>query len=840
MELTDADLAFLERLGGRPSPEASALIEDLDRWRHKDRDARPSEGSQGSPEFEAVLGAEPEVQREVHRWLLWQHGSRRIPWYGERAVASLGHWSLFKCCLPLDDDDLRAVVLASSVTRNGDVARFNMVAQSVESRRADGLESSADLYSAVQRSIDEIDYTSGGPNHYELDAWEAMARAVGVTPTPRPRLSTEPIWARLVLDDYAGFEGEAKTHWGRLLWHASTASGTKPTVKWLKAAARMIDAIGPGVAQSRLLGWIGMFAVGNLEGEEARERGELWTYDVNDLDALTMRGLLWIASCFEPDEELVRAIASVGEAATRRLSGVGMRSARVVTGGAWALAQVDDPSVIERLQLLRGRATQKTALGQIDKAIEQAAKRRGVPPELVSEVLAPTAGLTEVGCGRVEIGDHVAEITVVDGGKVALSWSDADSKPKKAVPAAVKTHHGDALKAVKAQVKDAQKALQLQRHRLDRAMLDGLQRGADHWREYLLNHPVAGVLTRRLIWVFGSGDGQRIGVWWDGGVRERDGTLITGLDGSTRVRLWHPIDRPDDEVAGWRAWLIEHGVVQPFKQAHREVYRLTDVEREERPVSERLAGYLMMQNQFKALTAERGWDYRLRVGGDHDNLPACRLLVSHGLRAELSLDDSGPDAVLTGGLAFYADKTKKGGRLSGGGGTRGGSGQPPVPWSDVPAVVFSEVMRDLDLYVSVAGLSPESDWRGEPAVWERHRDAGLRGGLRATGETRRALLKTLLPKLKIAKRCELTDRHLVVHGELNRYLIHLGSAGVLIEASGQHVCIVPAASLINRTSGRVFLPFEGDRTLAVILSKAFMLAEDKRIKDPTILSQIGR
>ena len=39
---------------------------------------------------------------------------------------------------------------------------------------------------------------------------------------------------------------------------------------------------------------------------------------------------------------------------------------------------------------------------------------------------------------------------------------------------------------------------------------------------------------------------------------------------------------------------------------------------------------------------------------------------------------------------------------------------------------------------------------------------------------------------------------------------------------------------------RVFLPFEGDGTLSVILSKAFLLAEDTKIKDPTIVSQLKR
>ncbi len=39
---------------------------------------------------------------------------------------------------------------------------------------------------------------------------------------------------------------------------------------------------------------------------------------------------------------------------------------------------------------------------------------------------------------------------------------------------------------------------------------------------------------------------------------------------------------------------------------------------------------------------------------------------------------------------------------------------------------------------------------------------------------------------------------------------------------------------------KVFLPFEGDNTLSVILSKAFLLADDAKIKDATIVSQIKR
>ena len=39
---------------------------------------------------------------------------------------------------------------------------------------------------------------------------------------------------------------------------------------------------------------------------------------------------------------------------------------------------------------------------------------------------------------------------------------------------------------------------------------------------------------------------------------------------------------------------------------------------------------------------------------------------------------------------------------------------------------------------------------------------------------------------------------------------------------------------------KLFLPFEGDSTLALILSKAFLLADDTKIPDTTITSQIRR
>ena len=164
----------------------------------------------------------------------------------------------------------------------------------------------------------------------------------------------------------------------------------------------------------------------------------------------------------------------------------------------------------------------------------------------------------------------------------------------------------------------------------------------------------------------------------------------------------------------------------------------------------------------------------------------------------------------------------------------------PVPLAEIPALVFSEVMRDVDLFVGVASLGNDPNWLdGGPEV--RFRDYWNEfsfGNLTETAITRKQVLETIIPRLKIADRCSLTDKFLVVRGNLRTYHIHLGSSNILMEPNDQYLCIVPFRGTAQED--KVFLPFEGDPTLAVILSKAFLLAEDQKISDPTITRQIKR
>lgn len=75
----------------------------------------------------------------------------------------------------------------------------------------------------------------------------------------------------------------------------------------------------------------------------------------------------------------------------------------------------------------------------------------------------------------------------------------------------------------------------------------------------------------------------------------------------------------------------------------------------------------------------------------------------------------------------------------------------------------------------------------------------------------------------------------MVDGARATYRIHLGSGASQKADTARHLCIVPKSS----EDDPALLPFEGDTTLSLILAKAMLLAQDDRIDDPSILSQLG-
>jgi hypothetical protein len=464
--------------------------------------------------------------------------------------------------------------------------------------------------------------------------------------------------------------------------------------------------------------------------------------------------------------------------------------------------------------------------------------------------------MDDVGHRREVLGDYVVDL-VIEGRDAALRWSKAaDGKPLKSVPATLKKEHTGAVKELQATVKDIGKMLTAQRERIDGLFLSRKRWPLEAWRTRYLDHPLVGAIARRLIWHFETDGQAEDGISLDGRLVDAGDRPLEPFGEGTTVALWHPIGRPIDEVTAWRDWLDRHQVRQPFKQAHREVYVLTDAERNTRVYSNRFAAHILRQHQFHALCASRGWRNRLRMMVDDSYPPTSRELPEWGLRAEFWVEgvggNYGQDTTESGAylylstdqVRFYEIGAAQRTAHAGGGGYSPAwnrADAEPVPLDRIPALVLSEILRDVDLFVGVASVGNDPAWAdGGPGG--RHVDYWNRysfGDLSANGQTRKVVLERLLPRLKIAPRCAFTDKFLVVRGDLRTYKIHLGSGNILMEPNDQYLCIVPKQGLNESAgAGKVFLPFEGDNTLSIILSKALVLADDAKIVDSTIVTQI--
>jgi hypothetical protein len=582
----------------------------------------------------------------------------------------------------------------------------------------------------------------------------------------------------------------------------------------------------------------------------------------------------------EEDEEIARALGALAISCYRKLPGVGPRAVKIGNAAVYALGAMPGKAAIGQLAILRIKLKFASAQKLILKALDRVAEREGIPRDQIEEMAVPGYGLDAVGFAEEQLGEYTARVAVSGKGNTSpckLTWVNPKGKEIKSVPAAVKEQFPDELKELKASVKDINKMLPVQRDRIDGLFLQRRSWPLAQWRERYLDHPLVGTIARRMIWVFTEGD-ERVAAAWlcddpedlahgEGTLVRADGQAYEPGEDAT-VSLWHPIredaepgaDSVRGDVLAWRRFYEERGIVQPFKQAHREVYLLTDAERNTEVYSNRFAAHVLRQHQFNALATGRFWKNQLRIMADMECHAPRRDLEAWGIRAEFWIEGIGDDYndeyvspagaflyIATDQVRYYAIEAAQnmGHAWSGPYQNRGADEDinHPIPLEQIPPIVLSETLRDVDLFVGVASVGNNPEWAdGGPEgrfldYWQSYSFGSLTG----TAKTRKELLERLVPRLKIASQCEISDKFLIVRGNVRTYKIHLGSGNILMEPNDQYLCIVPTSAMSKGpSSDKVHLPFEGDRVLAIILSKAFMLADDHKIRDKTILTQIKR
>lgn len=620
-------------------------------------------------------------------------------------------------------------------------------------------------------------------------------------------------WRDAILADLEKLPAASMAVSQRALEHAVATMGRpKASQAFLKSARSLLAE--DSTLAVRLMSWVEAYApeVGYLSPNEDAVRGLIWMLGIADGAHVAARIGRFCELCF------------------KKAPGRGPRSLKLGNACLQTLEMLGGIHAAAELTRLKSRLRYPQVVRRIEATLSDFAARLGLDQEELEEIALPTFELSAAGERRLPAGDGMAIIRIAGTRDVKLSWERSDGREVVSVPKAIRETAPEAVAAARTLAKDIQGALAGQSARIERLYLSDRSMPFALWRERYLDHPLVAALTRRLIWSFESHGKCVAGLVRNGAIEDVTGEPIEP-SADTPVSLWHPLRADPDHVLAWRRRLSGLSVTQPFKQAHREIYVLTDAERQTEIYSNRFAAHVLRQHQFKALCDQRGWRYQLMGLWDSHNTPT-RPLPRHEMSVEYWVSAI-EDAETTPATVFMLISTDQVRFVAGDGAA--------LRLTDVPPLVFSELMRDVDLFVGVASVGNDPNWfDGGPrgrfgAYWQSY----AFGDVGQPGRARAEVLATLLPSLAIAAQCELIDRFLVVRGKLRTYKIHLGSANIQMAPNDQYLCIVPSRGEAAAADD-LALPFEGDRTLSIILSKAFLLAADDKITDPAIVSQINR
>jgi len=603
---------------------------------------------------------------------------------------------------------------------------------------------------------------------------------------------------------------------------AQINSGTKLKKTSIKFADILIKEIGKDKVVEAFTNWVNL---GTKIYKDAL-RNQV-SSAISTLNRAFLRNIVLMGSHLN-ERPLTDAIGDLGLVCLKKLRNYGQIDKKVGNACIMTFSLLPFDVGIEKLTKYRSKIKYASTLKIIENRIAEVSRKEGKTSDEIEEMGVSSMGLNETHEARVQMDDYLALVKIESVNSVNLFIQKPDGKIQKTAPAALKKKFGEEIKALKKSAKEIKELLQANKFRIEKFYLKQRAWKYENWFKYYISHPLIGYLGKKIIWNFSKNKNNVNAIWQDGKWFNPHGENIDWIDETTTVKLWHPIADTADYISTWRDWLIAQEIQQPFKQAFREIYIVTEAELNTESYSNRFAAHIIRQFQFNALCQQRGWKYSLQGNWDSHNTPFVKI-PNWNIKAEfwVEADHNGETAtsgifnyVFTDQIRFYENRQL-------------------LTMTDVPSLVFSEVMRDVDLFVGVTSIGNDPDWQDNgnnrfTNYWQGYTQQDLT----QTAKTRKAVLEKLIPRLKIAKQCSFTDKHLVVEGKIRTYKIHLGSGNILMEPNDQYLCIVPDQKA--KMSSGLFLPFEGDRMLSIVLSKAMLLAADEKIKDKTITRQLKR
>ncbi len=550
-----------------------------------------------------------------------------------------------------------------------------------------------------------------------------------------------------------------------------------------------------------------------------------------------VRGLVWTTAFLDiswaiPELEKVANLC-VRESHGRTVRLTAVNGEKVQYACFQVLARIGSTEALSALGRLASATSNLSAQKRILAELEVAAGHAGVSVADLVETSQPDWGLDTEGCARLDLEGVSAILRLDDAVGATVTWL-VEGKEVKRKPTEVVDSDAAAVKDQRAQLR---KAAAVERGRLEGLFTSGREWPMEEFHRRQVEHPLVGWFARRLLWVISPVIGDvEVGI-----PTLEPGQFITArghceVNGAAIVGIWHPLLSTPEEVLALRDLLGREGIVQPFRQAWREVYRPDAVELTTGLHSSRFAGHVVRFHQLYALTRGRGWTggYLSGAWDGGESTDATRRFESAGIQADWAIASFDPDPsrdyvglAVTDRLVFRPIGEKE---------------SAPLPISGIPDIVFSETLRDLDLFISVSSVATDPLWLekfapGSQRIQE-YWESMAAGGLADAVAHRREVLETLLSELPEADQLELEERQLVVRGVMRTYSIDLATANVKMEPPGRWLSIDTHLGAGSRFRPGPLPAVDDDVILGRIVSRARLLASDNRISNPSLLQQL--
>lgn len=283
------------------------------------------------------------------------------------------------------------------------------------------------------------------------------------------------------------------------------------------------------------------------------------------------------------------------------------------------------------------------------------------------------------------------------------------------------------------------------------------------------------------------------------------------------ISLWHPATSTKQKIAEWQGFLVKHKVKQPQRQAFREHYLLTEKEQNELG-SLRFANHFLTTSTLTAVANNARWQFKYV----HEGYSFPRIFLPHlKISAQLVCDyDSSSSTVLTKEVSFVnRDNTKT---IYNDDFTTN-----RVPLSTVPPIIYSEICRQVDLFVSVASVKSISDSEAQQQEFVAQANGIYREifELGGTAAVRKSILEMIGPDVGL-RNLNFDGNWLLINGKVNNYRIHLKTALV---QNAETLRGLQININLTKSLKATFSPVADDEILYVIIAKALVLQEDSGI-----------